>query len=73
MARGLLSPWIRTEQQVNHLKEKEATEMKALLGMSAAATVLALAGADGLSSSMLSLAALAAGGCWVVSGWIIID
>lgn len=45
--------------------------MKALIGLGGAAAVLTAAGIDGLSTGMASLAALAAVGCWVISGWIV--
>ena len=44
--------------------------MKALIGMAGAAVVLAAGGVDAFSSSMASLAAATAAGCWFVSGWI---
>jgi hypothetical protein len=44
--------------------------MKALIGLTGAAVVLAAGGVDAFSSSMASLAAATAAGCWFVSGWI---
>ena len=42
--------------------------MKALIGLGGAAAVLTTAGIEGFSSGM---AALAAVGCWAVSGWLV--
>jgi len=45
--------------------------MKALIGLGGAAVVLAAAGFEGFSGGVASLAALAAVGCWMLSGWIV--
>ena len=45
--------------------------MKALTAVAAAGAVLAMAGIEGFSSGVASLAVLAAVGCWVMSGWIV--
>jgi len=45
--------------------------MKAVMALGAAGTVLAMAGLEGFSSGVASLAVLAAVGCWVMSGWIV--
>ena len=45
--------------------------MKALIGLSGAAVVLTAAGIEGLTGGVASLAALAAVGCWMLSGWIV--
>jgi len=45
--------------------------MKAVIALSAGAAVLMMVGIEGFSSGVASLAALAAVGCWVMSGWIV--
>ena len=45
--------------------------MRAVIGLGAGAAVLAMAGIEGFSSGIASLAALAAVGCWVMSGWMV--
>ena len=45
--------------------------MKALIGLGGAAAVLTTAGIEEFSRGMAALAALAAVGCWVVSGWLV--
>ena len=45
--------------------------MKGLMAFGAAGAVLAMAGIEGFSSGIASLAVLAAVGCWVMSGWLV--
>jgi len=45
--------------------------MKAVLAVGAGAAVLAMAGIEGFSNGVASLAVLAAVGCWVMSGWLV--
>jgi hypothetical protein len=45
--------------------------MKTLMALGAAGAVLAMAGIEGFSSGVASLAVLAAVGCWVMSGSLV--
>ena len=70
MAPALLSSLVQT-QTVRNPHTRKGTAMKAVIGLGAGAAVLAMAGIEGFSGGVASLAALAAVVCWMMSGWIV--